>query len=347
MALIFNALGVFLVGGRNPLAGKVRKNPTWNYLRVPMNRSGESTLLIVPAFLAIYFIWGSTYLAIWFVIQEVPPFLMAGLRFLAAGLLIYLPGKLLLGFPRPRWEHWRNGFVLGTLFMTIGNGGLVWAEQYLPSGMTALILASQPLVVVLLLWGMYKVRPLLKTFLGIGLGLLGMVLLLGQDLFIGDERALWGLVALAVSLLGWAYGSVKVKHTPMPASNLQSAAMQMICGGVGMLLISAVLGEPAFVDWSAVGAKAVWSWVYLVVFGSIVAFSAFNYLLLRVSPEKVSTSTYVNPVVALLLGWALNAETINLQTALAALVLLTGVFFITARAGTLRRLGRALAPRRG
>ncbi len=312
-----------------------------------MNRSGESTLLIVLAFLAIYFIWGSTYLAIWFVIQEVPPFLMAGLRFLAAGLLIYLPGKLLLGFPRPSREHWRNGFVLGTLFMTIGNGGLVWAEQYLPSGLTALILASQPLVVVFLLWGLYRVRPLLKTFLGIGLGLFGMVLLLGQDRFIGDERALWGLVALAVSLLGWAYGSVKVKHTPMPASNLQSASMQMICGGVGMLLISAVLGEPARMDWSAVGAKAIWSWVYLVVFGSIVAFSAFNYLLLRVSPEKVSTSTYVNPVVALLLGWALNAETISLQTAVAALVLLTGVFFINARARTLRRLGRALAPRRG
>lgn len=291
--------------------------------------------LIIGAFAAVYFIWGSTYLFNFWAIQSIPPFLMSGVRFLTAGALLYAWG-VLQGAPPPTSRQWWNSALLGNLFLTIGTGAVVWALQWIDTGMAALIVAIDPLLIMFLLWWLFQQRPSWQGILGALIGIGGMVILVGQPHFVDSPESRWGLVAISIALISWAFASIYVSRLTLPDSRLRRSAMQMLTGGAGLIAFSTFSGEAATFSWAELSLSSTLSWFYLIVFGSIVAFSSFNYLLAKVSPEKVATSTYVNPVVALLLGWSLNSEHVSTQSLVAGLVLLTGVFFINSGKGQVK-----------
>ena len=287
-------------------------------------------MLVLAAFAIIYIVWGSTYLANWYAIHEIPPFLMSGSRFLVAGALLLLAG-LIIEKQLPTRIQLKNAAWVGFLLLAAGTGLLVWSEQFISSGMVALMTALQPLLVVLLMWMMKGKRPGLQTILGTALGMVGMVFLVGQDQFVSDTASLFGIAAIFLAILSWGYASIKVAEMDLPRSRLLSAGLQMLFGGFMLVVFSVLTGEAGSFDLAALSARGFWSWIYLIVFGSILAFSAFNYLLVKSTPEKVATANYVNPVVALLLGWGLNDELITNQSLIAAAFMLTGVVFINTR----------------
>ncbi len=287
----------------------------------------RNILLIVGAFAVIYIVWGSTYLVNFLAIETIPPFLMSGSRFITAGLLMYGIGWL-LGIQHPTRKQWRNATISGILLLAIGTGGVVWAEQYVDTGIAALIVAADPLVVVVLVWLIRKQRPAWNSILGITLSILGVALLIGQDLSLTSQSTSLGIVVIFISIVSWAFATVFIGKADLPKSSLQLAATQMLAGGMFLTAVSLLSGEYLQFNPAAVSAKSIFSWFYLIVLGSILAFSAFNYLLVRVSPEKVATSAYVNPVIAVVLGWWLNNEQLTSQTMMAAAFILAGVFFI-------------------
>jgi drug/metabolite transporter (DMT)-like permease len=217
------------------------------------------------------------------------------------------------------------------MFMALGTGLVVWAEQWVDSGMAALLVSFEPLVVVVLLWIMRGQNPQLNSLLGVALGVLGMFLLVGQPQISTDRHTLIGVAGIAFSLLAWGYASIYIGQANLPSSKMQSAGMQMMGGGVSLLAMSFIFGDYKQFAWANLTGKGIFSFFYLVVLGSLLAFSAFNYLLSKVSPEKVATTNYVNPVVAMFLGWSINNEQITTRSLLAAAVMLTGVFFINGR----------------
>lgn len=283
--------------------------------------------LIIGAFAAVYVVWGATYLFNYFAIEVIPPFLMAGTRFLAAGILLFA----FLHFrrtPLPTARQWMWSLVLGILFLSLGSGGLIWAIQFIDTGFAALLVAVDPVVIMALLWAIQGIKPGRKALFGALLGMIGMYLLLGQPQLDAHPKAWMGLVAIGVSLVAWAFASIYVSRLDLPSNRFQRSAMQMLCGGAVLVLFSWWTGEASGFQLTDLNWKAGLSWLYLVGFGSILAFSCFNYLLSKVSPEKVATSTYVNPLVALLLGWAFNNEVINPGALVAGALMLTGVYFI-------------------
>lgn len=287
----------------------------------------RTAIFIVLAFLAIYFIWGSTYLFNSIVVREIPPFQLSGYRFVFASAIIFL----LAGFSNKinpiSLSQIRNSGIAGLLFLTLGNGGVVWALQYVDSGMTALLVSAQPLVVLLLLWIHQKKAISRLSWIGIFLGISGIYLLSNQSVLIDTSMQIIGLVVIFLCLISWGYGSIFVTRVEMPVSSFQNAAYQMLMGGSAMIAVSWMLGEPK-VEWFSLSRETVYSFIFLILFGSIVAFTSFNYLLKHVSPEKVSTNTYVNPIVALFLGWYVLHEVITFQSMIATCILLVGVYFI-------------------
>lgn len=286
--------------------------------------------LIIASFGAIYFIWGSTYLFNYFAIQGIPPFLMSGSRFLTAGGLLYAI-TWLAGTPHPTGRQWLEATRMGFLFLSVGTGGTVWAEQYVDTGIAALLVSLQPLMVVAMMWLLQGKRPGGKVVMGVALGILGMAFLIGQQRFVTNTNTLIGMMVIGVSLTSWSYGSVTVSKADLPQNRLQSAAMQMLGGGAVLLFLALLNGDYSTFSFAALSLKAGLSWIILVVFGSLIAFSAFTYLLQNVSPDKVATSNYVNPVVAMFLGWAFNNELINGQSIIAAGLMLAGVFLMNSR----------------
>lgn len=286
-------------------------------------------VLIILAFIAIYFVWGSTYLANYFAIASIPPFLMSGSRFMTAGLLLYSYGRL-RGNQTPNWEEIKTGMISGFLLLSVGTGSIVWSEQYIDTGLVALLVSFQPLVIVMMMWIWKKRRPGIKVILGLILGIIGMTLLIGQDQILSSEHSAVGLIAVFIALISWSIGVILLNGWPRPASANIHVGVQMIGAGFWLFCISWITGDYRMFDWQDLTTKALFSWLYLVIFGSLIAFSAFNFLLKRIAPDKVATSNYVNPVVALLLGTLFNGETITGQSILAAFILVSGVFFINA-----------------
>lgn len=287
----------------------------------------KNLLFIIGAFLAIYIIWGSTYLFNKIIVQELPPFLLAGVRFVLAGLLIFLFTFVTGRFKRSTKKQLINSAIVGFLFLAVGNGCVVWALQFIDSGFTALLISTQPLLLIFMLFFLEK-KPLLpKSLFGAVLGMLGIYLLMNQDVISMSPEKLWGIGAVFIALIAWGYGSIFVSKADLPEGSFVNTGYQMLFGGLMMLVISVVLQEPVETLFT-MSNKAIYSMVYLIIFGSIVAFTAFNYLLLSVSPEKVATSTYVNPIVALYLGSLVLGEIVSYQSILAAAILLTGVYFI-------------------
>ncbi len=285
---------------------------------------------ILLAFVIIYFVWGSTYLANTWAIADMPPFLMAGMRFVVAGVLLY-GYCLMIGKKPPTRAQVQNTFFAGLFLFAMGNGLVVWALQFVDSGIAALVVAFEPLVVVLMMWKMKSEKPTLNTWGGILLGISGMGLLVGQPEFINDASWLWGVAAIFGAILAWGYISIWMTDANLPESLLQSAALQMFFGGIIMLGMGLLLGEYPMLDYQQIGVRAFWSLWYLIIFGSIIAFTAFNFLLQNVSPTKIVTSTYINPVVALVLGYYLNQEGISGQSLMAAGLLIVGVVLINWR----------------
>ena len=290
-----------------------------------------SRLALVSAFAIIYLIWGSTFLGILFAIETMPPFLMASVRFLVAGSLLYGWARLVNGAEAPSRAHWRATAVLGLLLLVGGNGLLVWSEQRIPSGVAALFVGTVPCFMALIEWlRPGGARPTPHVVAGLLLGLVGLVWLVGPDAIMGGGRADFvGATVVVLCSFSWALGSIYSRHVGTPASPFLSTAMQMLAGGVALLLLSVVLREPWAFDVSAVSLRSALGLLYLIVFGSIVAFSAYIWLLRVSTPARVSTYAYVNPVVAVLLGWALANEELTVRIAIAAAIIVSGVALIT------------------
>jgi drug/metabolite transporter (DMT)-like permease len=286
---------------------------------------------IIAAFAAVYIIWGSTYLAILFAIETLPPFLMAGTRFVTAGALIFA-----WSWSRrerdPTRAEWRAAAIIGGLLIMGGNGAVSWAEQYVPSSVAALLIAVTPLWMVLLDWLWHRARrPGGRTALGLLLGFGGLALLVGPAEILGAGGVyLPGALVLVAGSLSWSIGSIHSRRAPTPKGGMLGVGMQMLCGGALLLLLGLATGELGRLDLGAVSLRSALAVLYLTVFGSIVGYSAYMWLLQTVRPARVATYAYVNPIVAVLLGWALAGEALTLRMALAAAVIVSGVALITA-----------------
>ncbi|HET9949922.1 MAG TPA: EamA family transporter [Longimicrobiales bacterium] len=284
---------------------------------------------LVAAFAAVYVIWGSTYLAIRWAIETTPPLLMAAARFLLAGGMVYAWVRA-RGARRPTGAEWRAAAIAGGLMLGGGNGGVVVAEQWVPSGMAALLVASVPLWLVGLdaLFGSRR-RPSRRAQLGLLGGFAGVALLGGAPgTGAGGPEELLGALIVLAGCASWAAGSLYVQRAPKPSEPLTWVAMQMITGGAVLAVASLALGEPAALELGAVSVRSALAFAYLVVFGSLVAYSAYVWLLHATTPARVGTYAYVNPVIALLLGWGLAGEPLGGRSLLAAAVIVGSVVLI-------------------
>jgi drug/metabolite transporter (DMT)-like permease len=257
---------------------------------------------------------------------------MAGARFFIAGIILLIWSRFSTPSARPTSIDWKTGLISGTLLLLGGNGGVVWAEQRVPSGIAALLVAVVPLWMVLLDWMRPEGRrPATLVFVGLGLGLGGLALLMGPDALDGQGAvSITGAVVLVLASLSWAAGSLYTKHAPRASSGLNGAATQMIAGGLCLAIASALSGELGHMDLARASTRSVLGFLYLVSFGSLVGFTAYVYLLAHTTAAKAATYAYVNPVVAVLLGWAFANEPVTSRTLLAAAVILAGVAIITA-----------------
>ena len=290
----------------------------------------SSKALIIVAFFSIYIIWGSTYLLNKIAVTELSPFYLASIRFFCASVLIFSIAKVLKMKLSITKKQFRNSILVGFLFLVYGNGVFVWALRYVDSGFAALLASTQPLFVLLLMRLMDNKKMKPKSLIGVGLGLVGMYLLVSQQDLVANEGALLGIFMIFTCVLGWSYASVFVSKADMPENYFVATGYQMAIGSI-MLLCASLLTKEEWIsplEWSKDVKIAMF---LLITFGSIVAFTAFNFLLKQVSTEKVATSAYVNPIVAMLLGWYVLDETLSTQSIIAAVVLLTGVYFITSR----------------
>ena len=290
----------------------------------------NSKTLIILAFIAIYFIWGSTYLFNKIAVTELPPFFLASIRFFVAGILmsgLALLSKQKLAISKKQLS---NSVIAAFFFMVYGNGVFVWALKFVDSGFGALLASTQPLFVLFLLRLIDRKPFQKKSLIGVALGMIGMYLLVSQVELRTSEGSLLGIFMILTCVLSWSYGSVFVSKADLPKSFMVSTGYQMLAASFILFIVSISLNE----QWSS---PLTWStnvqisMLILIVFGGIFAFTAFNYLLKVVSPEKVSTSAYVNPVIALFMGWYFLNEVLSTQSVIASVVLLTGVYFITSR----------------
>lgn len=295
--------------------------------------SGTSVAVLV-AFAAIYMVWGSTYLFIRIGLESFPPLLLAGLRHLLTGMILYPILRWKTGI-RPSAEHWRAAAVTGFLLLFTGNGGVCWAELTVPSGITALLVATVSLWLVLIEWVRPGgTRPSLRVSAGLLMGFAGLALLIGPAHLAGSGRVpLAGAGVLVFASFCWALGSLYSKHSAHPVSPLLGVAMQSLAGGAALCVGGFLLGEGRALHPAAITPRALVALSYLIVIGSGIGFTAYLYLLKKTSASRVGTYAFVNPVVALFLGWIFGGEEVTLRTWLAAGVILTAVILVVTATG--------------
>lgn len=296
-----------------------------------MNTAGRPpTWKILLAFGTIYFVWGSTFLAIRIGVREVPPFLLAGMRFSIAGLVLY-GWMLARGAPAPRRREWAGVCVLGILMFVVDYGCLFWAEQRVPSGIAAVVLATIPAFIALLDISVLRTHRLtMRLGAALLVGLAGVAVLMNRSVSLGEapvDRA--GAAALLIAASTWSLATILTRRLTLPASKPMSAAAQMSVGGLLLFLVAGVSGEFADLHLSAVSTRAWFSLFYLITAGSIAGFTAYIWLLHHESPTKVGTYAYVNPVVAVALGYFVGGEAIGLRTLLGTLLVVVSVLAIT------------------
>ncbi|QOY89111.1 drug/metabolite exporter YedA [Paludibaculum fermentans] len=285
---------------------------------------------LLLAFAIVYVVWGSTYLGIRYAIETIPPLLMAGTRFLTAGSILLI-WSLLRNKVRPTWKHWRSALVMGTLMLLCGNGFVTLAEQRIPSGLAALLVASEPLMLVLVAWAAPRgLRPTGRDFAGIFLGFAGVAVLVWPSNVSGPGADLIGAALVLSAALGWAVGSIYGIDAPTAPAPILANGMTMLCGGTLLFLSGVFRGELPQVQPEKFSVVSMAAWGYLVVFGSILAFSAYTYLLTATTPAKASTYAFVNPVVAVMLGWAIAGEPLSVRAFCAMAAIVAAVVILTA-----------------
>jgi drug/metabolite transporter (DMT)-like permease len=282
---------------------------------------------IVLAFLAVYLCWGMTYLAMRIAVEDIPPHLMSGARFLVAGLVLYLWTRR-RGDPRPTKIQWQAAAMVGAFLLLGGNATVAWAEQQVPSGLAAVLIAVAPIWMVAFEWARGGPRPGRRVIAGLVLGLAGVALLVSPKGDSATQVNLVGAVMLVLASASWAWGSVVSKSAPLPKSPFLATSMEMVAGGVLLLLTALAAGQFAHFRPTQVSADAVLAWAFLVVFGSLVGFTAYIWLLGVTSIAKAGTYAYVNPIVAVFLGWVILDEPVTSRTLIAALVILVGVALV-------------------
>jgi len=294
-----------------------------------MNSSRQKVLVIL-AFFAIYVIWGSTYLLNKIAVAEIPPLILSASRFIIAGILIFIIAKTLKLSLAVTKKQLLNCTIAGFLFLVYGNGVFVWALKYVDSGFAALEASTQPLIILLLMRVLYgkKIQPM--SIIGVALGVLGIYLLVSQQDLASQEGSALGIFMIFTCVISWSFASLFVAKSDLPSNFFVNSGYQMLAAGILLTIFSLLFGESRVSPFQLSSAVQI-SMLLLIVFGSIVAFTAFNYLLKVVSTEKVATAAYVNPVIALLLGWYILDEHITLQSILASGILLTGVYFINSK----------------
>jgi drug/metabolite transporter (DMT)-like permease len=291
------------------------------------HRPAWKTLL---AFAIIYFVWGSTFLAIRIGVREVPPFLLAAMRFLVAGLVLY-GWMIAQGERSPTWRQWMSALLLALLIFVLDYGLLFWAEQRVPSGVAAVMLATIPVFmalseIIFLRTQRLTVRLALALLIGIG----GVAVLMSHSLNLGGAPIdTAGAVALITAAMSWSVASALTRKLPLPQSKVMSSGAQMLAGGMLLAVTAAALGEFRIFDPWTVSRRAWLSLLYLIVAGSIIAFTAYVWLIHHESPTKVGTYAYVNPVVAVLVGYFLGGETLGLRMIVGTLFVLISVVVIT------------------
>ena len=294
-----------------------------------VSTKSPSTAGLVAAFAAVYLIWGSTYLGIRYAVETIPPLLMMGIRHLTAGTLLYAWTRS-RGTPAPRLREWFYPALIGTLLFLGGHGSLAWAEQHVPSGIAALLVATLPMWIVVLARASRTERHLSRSSLiGLVLGFIGVLVLFGPDVVRHNgELNLVGAGAVLFGTFIWAAGTIWMRNVKMPDSPALSSAMQMLAGGASLVMAATLTGETRGFHVANVSAISWLSLAYLIVFGSIIAFTAYTWLHMVAPPSRVATYAYVNPVVAVLLGWALASERTGVFTWIAMLVILAGVALV-------------------
>ena len=303
--------------------------------------------LVIAAFIALYLIWGSTYLGIRFSIETIPPFLMAGARFVLAGIIMYAIAWS-QGVGRSTWANWRTSLIIGACLLLGGNGGVTISEHYIGSGLAALIVAIVPIYIVLLGWitGMAR-RPTAVMWMGLAGGFLGVAVLFGPGLHVrssaGRNPAI-GISILLVTSFIWSAGSLYSRVAKHAASPFLTAAQQMICGGILLLIAGVVTGELPQFHPTSISILSLFSFIYLVFIGAVVGYTAYIWLLRHCDPANVATYAYVNPIVAVLLGTFFAGETVTMRTLIAAALIIGSVALIITAQQLRARGGPAISP---
>jgi drug/metabolite transporter (DMT)-like permease len=298
-------------------------------------RGHASRAQIVAAFASIYVIWGSTYLAIRYAVETIPPFIMGGVRFLISGAMLYLWARS-RGAPKPTRLHWRNAIIAGGFLLLGGNGAVVWAEQFVPSGLTALLVSILPFWLVIIEWiRPPRRRPSAAVLVGLVLGFVGIIVLVGPSDVGGHGDVMpLGALVLILGSLSWAIGSFWSRDAQLPESGLLTTGMEMVGGGVLLLVVGTLAGEFSRLDIHGISNASAFGLLYLITFGSMLGFTSYIWLLDKVSPARLGTYAYVNPIVAVLLGWAIAGERLSIRTGVAAAIVICAVALITTARST-------------
>ena len=286
---------------------------------------------VVLAFVIVCVVWGSTYLAIRFVVETAPPFLTAGAHWIIAGLLLYSVTRL-RGASRPSRSHWISAFIIGGLMLLVAHGAVVWAEQWIPSGLTSILVATVPLWVTFVESVHDGRRPSANVLALLLIGFGGVIILIGDmPTLSGDTMGPIAALAVLLGAAAWGLGSIYSRTAKLPESHFTGVAMQMNAGGILLLLASLVTGEWTRMKLESISQRSLLALVYLVIFGSLVAFTSYIWLLRQAAPTRVATYAYINPVVALLLGWALASEQPTPRSLVATAIILISVAIVTSR----------------
>jgi drug/metabolite transporter (DMT)-like permease len=290
------------------------------------NPPGDNRLLIFLAFAAIYVIWGSTYLAIRYAVETIPPLFVAGFRHLIAGGLLF--AWCWYRGLRPVRQQWFASIVLAALFFLIGHGTVHWAQQTLPSGMAALLVATEPIFVAIILMVTRRARITLSLAVGVLLGSFGVALIVAGDVRTGRAEVFNSVVVL-IGAASWAIGMVYSRRAALHPDTRMAAGMSLLAGAVMLLLCGTITGEAATLHLSAVSTKSLLALAYLAIAGSLVAYSAYFWLLQRFPPTLIATHTYVNPLVALALGWAIGGEVLSARVVFGGLVVIAAIAWMS------------------